>query len=320
MVKWNKGIDEQVDSSSNYINNMENEMNSICQMLSEETKKFDAKIFFDKIYGYIVKNDRLLYTNITNYIFTLNDEQFGTLQTNIDNVVSYVYSEQFKIDYPEKSAKTEREKERQKKLRTQRTILKMWDHVNLARRQYVLFHNKDEGFSQIVDEKMKNASTEIYKEMNGQLISLVGIFTALSFLVFGGVSSLDNIFAGAKDIPILKLIIIGCIWSFCIMNLVFTFMLFVARLTKLSVKSTDDVNANIVQKYPLVCWSNFVILFILVLSIWLYYIRKYGYTKMLDRFTQIHASAVSVVGILVIFGAGYFAANRIYKYWKQEKK
>ena len=313
MLKWNKGIDEQVNSSSEYINNMESEMDCICKMLSEDTRNFNAKSFYDKIHSYIVSNDRLLYTNISNYIFTLNDEQFGTLQTNIDKVVHYVYSDQFKNDFQAENTKIEREFQR-----TKRMILKMWDHVNLARRQYVLFQHKDDDYSKIVDEKMEIASTKIYKEMNGQLISLVGIFTALSFLVFGGISSLDNIFLGVKDIPVLKLIIIGSIWCFCIMNLVFVFMLFVARLTKLSIRSTDDINANIIQKYPLICWSNFVIIFIFIMSTWLYYIRKYGYTKMLDKFTESYACVVSVIGILLILFIGYLVAKQLYKLWRKK--
>lgn len=56
---------------------------------------------------------------------------------------------------------------------------------------------------------MADAELRLSKEMNGQLISLVSIFTALSFLIFGGISSLDNIFVGAKDIPVTKLMIVG---------------------------------------------------------------------------------------------------------------
>lgn len=148
MLKWNKEVNGQDIVSSDYISNMEKEMDEICRMLSEETKEFDAKKFFSKIFGYIEKKDRLLYTNISNYIFTLNDEQFGVLQTNVDNVVNYVYSNSFKIDFAEDLKKQRREVER-----SQRVVLKMWDHVNLARRQYILFQHKDDDYAKIVDEK-----------------------------------------------------------------------------------------------------------------------------------------------------------------------
>mgnify|MGYP007007140284 CR=1 FL=1 len=45
---------------------------------------------------------------------------------------------------------------------------------------------------------MKDVEIRLTKEMNMQLISLIAIFTALSFIVFGGISSLDNIFFGSE--------------------------------------------------------------------------------------------------------------------------
>ena len=43
------------------------------------------------------------------------------------------------------------------------------------------------------------------KEMNAQMITMVGIFTALAFLVFGSISSLDGIFE-QNAIPLFKVI------------------------------------------------------------------------------------------------------------------
>lgn len=42
--------------------------------------------------------------------------------------------------------------------------------------------------------------SEITKEMTQQLVGLIGIFTALSFIVFGGISSLDSIFGAVRNI------------------------------------------------------------------------------------------------------------------------
>ena len=197
--------------------------------------------------------------------------------------------------------------------RTQKTIIKIWDHVNLARKQYILFCHKDEDYEKIVDEKMEMAEAKISKEMNIQLISLVAIFTALSFLVFGGISSLDNIFSGVQDIPIIKLLIIGCIWCFCIMNLIFTFMFFVARITKLSVRSTDDVNANIIKKYPLVWWSNYVIISVLCLGCWLFFVYTRGYDKQIDSFIRRYDTCFVVVGTIAIGVAMVLIAKKLYK-------
>lgn len=293
MYNWNKDQtnDQDTTASSSYIDKMQSAMDKICEILSQETKEFVNKDFFGNVYQYIQKNERLIYTNITNHIFTLDEHQFGILQTNIDSVVNYMYSEQYRDDFPESRGKNAREYER-----TQRTILKMWDHANLARRQYLSFHKSDAGYEEIVSEKMKIAEAKIAKDMNAQLISLVAIFTALSFLLFGGISSLDNILDGAKDIPILKLLIIGNIWCLCIMNLIFTFMFFVAKLTKLNIKSTDNVNANAIEKYPYIWWCNWLMCSSGIIFAWIYYLKR---RQLLSTFEQCFFGNASVFIIFI---------------------
>lgn len=60
---------------------------------------------------------------------------------------------------------------------------------------------------------------DMSKEMNSQLLTMIGIFTALAFLVFGGINSLDNVFS--EGVPVLKLMVVGSVWGLCILNLVF---------------------------------------------------------------------------------------------------
>lgn len=72
------------------------------------------------------------------------------------------------------------------------------------------------------------------------------------------------------------------------MNLVYAFMFFIAKLTKLSMKSVDDVNANIIQRYPLIVWSNFFIISVFLMACWIYYIRRYGFSKNIDNFISAH--------------------------------
>lgn len=109
--------------------------------------------------------------------------------------------------------------------------------------------------------------------MNAQLLTMVSIFTALAFLVFGSISSLGSIFSNL-EIPLLKVIIVGCVWGLCILNLIFVFLFCVGKMTGLNFKSNLEPDANIIQKYPIVWWSDLIILTILAGSLWTYYIRK----------------------------------------------
>ncbi|MCB7321278.1 hypothetical protein [Lacrimispora sp. 210928-DFI.3.58] len=318
MIDWNKRTGRKSNSTSDYIREMESAVDDLCERLSKDSKDFNSKLFFDALHEYISKDDRLLYTNITNYIFSLEKEEiFGIMQTNLDNVINYIYGEKFNSDH---EWKPEYRHQRNPYDRTKRTVLKMWDHMNLAKRQYSLFKMKDDDYAKIVDEKMEEAGHELSKEMNGQLISLVSIFTALSFLLFGGISSLDNIFLGAKDIPVTKLMIVGIIWCFCIMNLVFVFMFFIAKMTRSNIKSTQDVNANLVQKYPLIWWCNLVIVSILLLSCWAYYIKNEGFSVEAYNCLSQHPTLYFIAGTVLIVGLVVGCAVKIYKLSKIELK
>lgn len=301
-INPNKRTDGQLGTESvEKTKEMSDSTDELCEFLATKTNRFDSGNFVQKLSEHIEKHERLLYVEITNCISDFDEGKRATLQTNIDDVVSYVYSKKYE------------ESENDEKIR--KVVLKLWDHVNLVKRQLDLFTITDEHMPQVIENKMKEVSNNVSKKVMEQLISLIAIFTALSFLIFGGISSLDNIFIGAKDIPVLKLMIVGFIWCFCIMNLVFAFMFFVEKMTKLSIKSTDDINANIVQKYPLVFWSNFVVVFGLILSCWTYYVRRYGHSLEIDNFISKYPSFISVLGFGIIFFIMFFVGKKIYKTW-----
>lgn len=308
--------EQEKSVTADYIKEMGNAVDGLCIMLSQGTKEeFKPKDFFERLHVYIENNDRLLYTNITNYIFGVeSEEEFGVIQTNLDSVINYMFSDKFNMDFPNQKSKNS-------KLdtygRTKRTVLKIWDHINLARRQYSSFMVTNDDYTRIVEEKMQSAEVKLTKEMNSQLISLVGIFTALSFLVFGGISSLDNIFLGVKDIPIIKLVITGSIWCFCIMNLVFMFMFFVGKMTKLDMKSTEDVNANLVQKYPLICWCNFVVVTLMTISCWIYYIQNEGFSQELYEAIFKYSNIYFIGGTFIICTLIGCVGVKLYRMSKQ---
>ena len=311
MIEWDKAKEKHSNSTSDYIQKMENAVDDFCRRLSKDSREFDSKIFFDLLHEYIVHDDRLLYTNITNYIFDLEKEEtFGIMQTNLDKVINYIDGEQFARDYEWNPTDVE---QRNPYDRTKRTVLKLWDHMNLARRQYSSFKKTDEDYSRVVNKKMEEAEAKLTKDMNGQLISLVSIFTALSFIVFGGISSLDNIFLGAKDIPVTKLMIVGTIWCFCIMNLVYVFLFFISKMTGLNIKSNQDINANLVQKYPLIWWCNWTLITILMFSCWAYYIKCEDFSTRAYEALQKHSTAYLVFGTIAIIALAFAGMKVIYK-------
>ena len=76
-------------------------------------------------------------------------------------------------------------------------------------------------------------------------------------------------------------------------------MFFIAKLTGLNIKSSQNVNANLVQKYPLIWWCNLVLVSILSFSCWVYYIKCEGFSENLYGFLSRYSTPFFIIGTIV---------------------
>ena len=142
---WNKQDSGRYKPTEDHISKMSKAMDELCEMLSEDSGVFCKEEFLEKFGSYIENGrNRLLYTSVTNAIFD-NYESTGTFQSNLEDVIAFSYE-----TTPENIQKR---KEHEK---IQRALMKLWDHVNLAIRQYELFNQNDEKYEIIAEEKMKD--------------------------------------------------------------------------------------------------------------------------------------------------------------------
>lgn len=280
------------DSKMTLVEEMESEMTSICDSLCCDTQTFNKIEITNKINVYLGSYNRILYHVITNCIYS-PDHDTGVFSTNLQKVVEYVLSDEYNST--------------DDSIDTKKIMIKIWDHYNLANRQFNTLNQTDQDFTKKFNSKITPIHAKIEenlhthtKEINSQLIALIGIFTAMSFLVFGGINSLNNIFYNAKMIPILNLMIIGSIWGLCILNLVFVFMFFISKMTGLDISSNKNKDSSLIKKYPLVIWSNLIICTILLICLLLYYIDRWNLGSWLYDFSYHNQILVFISGFLAI--------------------
>lgn len=117
---------------------------------------------------------------------------------------------------------------------------KFFDHCSLALTQRTIFHQSDEMTIQrtkkIVEQNMEKTIeekvSEYDKNITNQLIGLVSIFTALSFVIFGGINILQNLLDYAKNTILQKLLVVADIWLLCMGNIFLLFIKLIAMLTE----------------------------------------------------------------------------------------
>lgn len=244
--KKNKNWDDMAQSMQDFIIS-----------LKQNSDLFLPEDSYKKLEMYKQKYDRLLYTVLSDEIFSCFDDETkikeGTnILTNIDALLVYC------------------ENNENYKKNIHNIILKLKDHANLASRQYNSLKQTDEEYQQKFNKRIFGFKEKVTQEMAAQLITLVGIFTAIAFVVFGGLSSLESIFSNKR--PLIEIIVIASIWMLGMINLVFIFLKGISNMTQLDISSENS--DNLLEKYIWIIWFNLIFILVIISVFWINFAKN----------------------------------------------
>ena len=245
---------------------MRREVQELCEQLAggEYGHNFNSDKWIRSLFFYLKRSDaRLFYSTISYYIFEMTDEEYADFSSHMDIVVHQAEQEFHNENLP---------------LNIYKAILKFYDHVTLANQQKLMVDRRSQllhtEVQHEIKEEVQSGIAAGNKDIISQLVGLVALFTAMSFLVFGGIASLDSIFKSVKrfinlESSVLPVLLVAVAWAFCMMNLLFAFMYFVLRLVKPE-QFTIRSEKNVVQRYPVVFLTNYIllVLFVVLLGMW----------------------------------------------------
>ena len=280
---------------------MENTVVELCNMLSRSPEVgIDCDEWIDLLEKYIAEHrNRIYYSAISNCVFKMDEQQFSDFLSNMGEVVDYATE----LSQSDPNWQAENRKD------LYRTVIKFYDHANLAHQQQVTFSSKKEDLREDVKNEVHATLdpkiSEITKEMTSQLVGLISIFTALSFIVFGGISSLESMVTSLEGTldkydSVLPILILAMAWAFCMMNLLFGFMYFVIRITHLP-KPIDENAKNIVQRYPIVFLCDYIILALLVLFGGMWFAKRAEIGSGIYKFWVNDRSDITFITAMVVF-------------------
>ena len=150
--------------------------------------------------------------------------------------------------------------------------IRLYDHAHLALNQINVFKLSKEDFESIISSS-ETINTKM-ESLSSQVLSLVALFTAMAFLVFGGLSSFESIFSNINNTSTLKLIILSTIWGLGILNTIAVFMFFTSRIIGKSFRQDNRDNATLFQKYPYLILGNYILILIFTVCCSLFFITK----------------------------------------------
>lgn len=296
IIDIDKGSNSCDISVENKWDTMSKSMRELIEIFFLDKEKFLKEKPLDKLKEYIDKYDRLVYTVLSDKIyenFSEIEKKEDLILRNIDLLLELCAGDIKNCPFSKKN------RELRKRERTRKIVLKFKDHTNLAIRQYRSLKQTDEEYIQKFNRQIGNFKEKVTKEITAQLITLVGIFTAIAFILFGGINSFNSVFLAIKETSILKLIIISSLWVVGMSDIVFVFLLGISKMTNLDIgdKSSD----NILDRYIWIFWFNAIFISVFICSLWIKVMLSLEIVSYkLDYFDKRYIFFIGTVIVIVI--------------------
>ena len=239
-----------------FLETIQAETVNLAKSLNTPEQEFNIDDFEKLLDDYLTKYSRILCSSFTAYIYRLKSEKKDKEIDNMSgNLVSIISS--FNVE--------EKIKDRQK------ILLKLYDHISLATRQastmevtkekvdpYILkatetIKSQLENLNQdmIAYKERMRADIEAQKDsLMSQMIAIVAIFVGISFVMFGGMSLINDLFThvDGQPVPLVELICLGCLIGIVMIVVMYCFVMFILSITRNKMLRAKKIFFKIVLK------------------------------------------------------------------------
>ncbi|MCI9137542.1 MAG: hypothetical protein HFH48_08255 [Lachnospiraceae bacterium] len=197
-----------LENSRKFIYNKRS-INAVCKALCLEGNLYKPEITVKNIKDYLEskeKIDRVLYSEISNYIFSLDMSKRSTFASNVEMLLLYVLDENNSVS-PECREMT----------------IRIYDHFQLALHQ---IENANNIFAQSIEEAKNNLNQEV-KGIEKEYISILGIFAAIVLAFVGGITFSSSVLQNINEGSIFRLLLIVDILAAVLLNVIYMLIKFI---------------------------------------------------------------------------------------------
>lgn len=208
--------------------NTKRKINGICKALSMNTKKYDPQKTVENIASYITstnKLDRILYSEISNYVYSLEMSQRGVFATNLEKLLLYSLDDDNLVS------------EDCKKM-----IVKIYDHFQLALHQ---IENVNNIFADSIEEAKENLQKQI-KGVEKEYISILGIFASIVLAFVGGITFSTSVLQNISAVSVFRLLLVVDFLAFVLINVIYILVKFIFTINEKNAKLFSVKAMNIV--------------------------------------------------------------------------
>lgn len=195
-------------SNDSIINGTRIEMRNVCESLLETSQDYQPESTTYLIVKYIGKEeklDRMLYSEISYYIFSLDASNRGVIVANMAKLLDYSLTNDF-LKGEDSSIQRD----------CRKIIVKLYDHFELAIHQ---IENAKDIFEKSIEETKVDFSREI-KKVERDYITILGIFTSIVLVFIGEFSFSTSVLGSMMDVNIYRLLFIVDILAMIVINII----------------------------------------------------------------------------------------------------
>lgn len=213
LLKTTDSATMSLEQSTKFFNT-KRRINGICKALSLETQVYDPQKTINDIDLYNAssdKLDRILYSEISNYIFSLEMTSRGIFATNLEKLLLYSLDDRNNIDKKSKEF-----------------IVKIYDHSQLALHQ---IENANNIFVNSIEDAKENLQKQI-KGVEKEYISILGIFASIVLTFVGGITFSTSVLKNISAIGIFRLLLVVDFLAFVLINVIYILVKFIFTLNE----------------------------------------------------------------------------------------
>ncbi|MCQ4773674.1 hypothetical protein NE634_07895 [Lacrimispora saccharolytica] len=218
LLKTDDGSTVSLEKSKKY-SNTKRKINGICKALSKEKGEYDPARTVESIERYVEykdKIDRILYSEISSYIFALDMNARGVFATNIENLMLYA------LNLEEKNINDD----------CRKIIIKIYDHSQLAL-------NQIENVKNILGAGIEETRMDLRSEIKGiekEYISILGIFASIVLAFVGGITFSSSVLQNIGKVSIYRLLLVIVILALVLVNVIWMLIKFIAQINDKDIK------------------------------------------------------------------------------------
>lgn len=182
--------------------------------MGTNSKEYSPSDFIKCVQSYLnedEKLDRILYSEITNHVFSLNSKESGIFSTNVEKSLLYVLDENNNVDED-----------------CRKIVIKIYDHFQLVSSQK---ENIGNIFSSGINDTKEIMIKEI-KNVEKEYITILGIFASIVLTFVGTFTFSTSVLQNMHNVSMYRIMVVVLLIGGVSLNILYGLFYYIERIVK----------------------------------------------------------------------------------------